>query len=51
MPQLHLIKELGDLKKAREEVLKIADLIPQLPKELQEAAKNDVEEFLKILSE
>ena len=44
-------KELGDIKKAREEVLKIKEVIPFLPKELQETARNDVEEFLKILSE
>ena len=42
-------KELGDIKKAREEVLKIKELIPLLPKELQEAARQDVESFLKIL--
>ena len=42
-------KELGDIAKARQEVLKIKDLIPQLPQEHQEAARNDVENFLKIL--
>jgi len=42
-------KELGDIKKAREEVLKIKDLIPLLPKNLQEAALNDVNNFLEIL--
>lgn len=44
-------KELGDIKRAREEVLKIKEVIPLLQKELQETARNDVEEFLKILSE
>jgi len=44
-------KELGNIPKAREEVLKILDIIPLLPKELQEAARNDVESFLQILSE
>ena len=42
-------KELGDIQKAREEVLKILDIIPLLPKELQEPAKKDVESFLEIL--
>lgn len=42
-------KELGDIKKAREEVFKIFDIIPLLPKELQEGAKKDVELFLQIL--
>ena len=44
-------RELGDIKKAREEVLKIKEVIPLLPKELQEIARNDVEEFLKILGQ
>ena len=42
--------ELGEIKKAREEVLKILEVIPLLPKELQAIARKDVERFLKILS-
>lgn len=42
-------RNLGDIQRAREEVLKILDIIPLLPKELQDPAKKDVELFLEIL--
>jgi len=42
-------KEIGDIKKAREQVLKIRDLIPFLPKDKQQAVENDVQNFLEVL--
>ncbi|OHA71308.1 MAG: hypothetical protein A3H01_01610 [Candidatus Wildermuthbacteria bacterium RIFCSPLOWO2_12_FULL_40_9] len=42
-------QELGNITKAREEVLKILDLIPDLDPEIQESVKKDIEIFLEIL--
>ena len=42
-------QELGDIKKAREAALKILDVIPLMPQDVQTQARKDVEAFLEIL--
>jgi tetratricopeptide (TPR) repeat protein len=42
-------KELDDIVKARQAVLKIKDIIPSIPLDLQAGVAKDVENFLKIL--
>ena len=44
-------KELGEKEKAIQEVLKIKEIIPLLPKELQQTAEKDIENFLNILKQ
>ncbi len=52
--QLHaslasVYKDLGEKEKAKYTALKILELIPLIPKEKQEGARKDVEDFLKTL--
>ncbi|MFH1656777.1 MAG: O-antigen ligase family protein, partial [Candidatus Nealsonbacteria bacterium] len=42
-------KEIEEMEKAREQVLKILELIPSLPKNIQQKIEEDVKQFLKIL--